>query len=147
MINAWVSGDTFTINRKFREQLTVEPATALFFGSNTLPVFADVSDAWWRRMLLIRCRQKPTAVDASLKDRLLAEAPGILPWVLAELPGLIARKAFEIPESVEANVAGCQAQVNSARLFLSEKVGESDGQFQSGKQLMDVYQEWCQNNG
>lgn len=146
-INAFVSGDAFTFERKYREAVTAEPAMALFFGSNALPIFPDVSDAWWRRLLLVRCRQKPTVEDAALRDRLLAEAPGILNWVLAELPGLIDRKKFDIPASVLANVAFCKSQVNSARLFLGQKVEKREGEFQDGRQLMGIYQEWCKSNG
>lgn len=109
-LNAFVSGDPVTINRKFREQVTVEPTTVCYFASNMPPLLADASDAWWRRLLLLNCNRRPTEadVDPHLLDRLKAEAPGILNWVLAAIPGLMARGRFEIPDSVRANVEALQ---------------------------------------
>ncbi len=58
-LNSFVSGDPFTVNRKFREQLTVEPATVCFFASNPMPLYSDASDAFWHaRLLLFHCRQR-----------------------------------------------------------------------------------------
>lgn len=150
-LNSFVSGDPFTVNRKFREQLTVEPTTVCFFASNTAPLLPDASDAWWRRVLLIACNRRPAEgdVDPHLLDRLKAEAPGILNWALAAVPGLLARGRFDIPDSVRANVAALKLQVNAARMFLAEKVeaGSADNDFIARDQLMAVFEGWCRDNG
>ena len=48
-----------TVDRKFRDRVTVEPNVACFFASNQPPLFDDASDAWWRRLLLVRCDRRP----------------------------------------------------------------------------------------
>ena len=68
--------------------MTVEPTVACFFASNQEPLFDDAADAWWRRLLLVRCDRRPdeAAVNPGLIDELKAEAPGILNWMLAAVP-------------------------------------------------------------
>jgi P4 family phage/plasmid primase-like protien len=148
-LNSFVSGDCFTINRKFREQLTIEPSTACFVASNPLPLLDDPSDAFWRRLLLIRCDQRLTdeQINPTLISELKEEAPGILNWMLAALPGLMERRRFEIPESVRRNVENLKAEVNSVRQFLAEKVeaGEKSA-FMSRDQFMELYGQWCKLN-
>ncbi|MFO0848327.1 MAG: phage/plasmid primase, P4 family [Gemmataceae bacterium] len=150
-LNSFISGDPFVVNRKFREQLVVEPTTTCFFASNTPPLLSDASDAWWRRLLLIMCDRRPTEaeVDPHLLDRLKSEAPGILNWALTAIPGLLARRRFDIPDSVRTNVAALQNQVSAARMFLAEKVetGNPDHDFIPRDQLMALFEGWCRDNG
>jgi len=148
-LNSFVSGDCFTINRKFREQLTIEPSTVCFFASNQLPLLDDPSDAFWRRLLLIRCEQRLSEeqINPTLISELKKEAPGILNWMLAALPGLMERRRFEIPESVRRNVENLKAEVNSVRQFLNEKVEAGDRlDFMSRDRFMEAYGQWCRLN-
>jgi P4 family phage/plasmid primase-like protien len=149
-LNNYVSNDPFTINRKFKEQLTIEPSTVLFFASNPEPLVDDASDAFWRRLLLVHCRQRlsETEMDPRLLHKLRAEASGILNWMLAGIPPLVARGRFDVPESVRSSVAALKLQVNAARMFLAEKVeaGEADS-FIPRDQLMAAFRMWCEENG
>lgn len=149
-LNNFVSGDPFTINRKFREQLTVEPSTVCFFASNPMPLFDDTSDAFWRRLLLVRCQQRlsEAEIDPMLLHKLRAEASGVLNWVLAGIPTLLARGRFDVPESVRQNVADLKAQVNAARQFIREKVeAGTESDFITRDQFMGNFNVWCDENG
>jgi putative DNA primase/helicase len=111
-LNAFVSGDPLTMNRKFREQLALEPTTVCFFALNLMPLLNDPSDAFWRRLLLVPCRQRvaESAVNPCLIDELKAEAPGILNWMLAPIPHLLAQRRFDIPPSVRQAVEDLKAE-------------------------------------
>ena len=150
-LNSFVSGDPFTVNRKFREQLTVEPATVCFFASNPMPLYSDASDAFWRRLLLFHCRQRLTdeQADPGLVDDLKAEAPGILNWMLAAIPHLLAQRRFDVPESVRENVEALKSEVNAARQFIREKIQAGDAQrdWIVRDQLMGMFHAWCVANG
>lgn len=149
-LNAFVSNDPFTINRKYRDQVTVEPTTVCFFASNPTPSLDDPSDAFWRRLLLIRCEQRlaQDQIDPTLIPKLKEEAAGILNWVLAAVPTVLERRRFDIPESVILNVESLKADVNSARQFINEKLEASDNVEDTvfRDQLMSSYGVWCKLN-
>ena len=150
-LNAYVSGDPMTFNRKFREQLTVEPSTVCLFASNPMPAYADASDAFWRRLLLIQCcqRLKEHEIDPTLIDQLKEEAPGILNWALAAIPTIFEKKGFDIPASVRANVEELKSQANAARQFISEKMtdGDPDKDWLTRDSVMSLFHLWCEVNG
>jgi putative DNA primase/helicase len=72
-LNAWVSGDPITINRKYQRQITVEPTAVGFFGSNYEPLLPDSSEALWRRLLSMECSRRPDKVDPDLINKALQQ--------------------------------------------------------------------------
>lgn len=146
-LNAFVSNDPVTLNRKYQRQLTVEPYAVEFVGANEAPILRDPSDAFWRRILPVACEQKPTKPDPGLITRLKAEASGILNWLLAALPDLLVKQAFDMPESVRGHIEFCRSQVNAARQFIQEKVapGKADD-FIIRDDFMGMFGEWCNRN-
>jgi hypothetical protein len=123
-LNAWVSRDPVTINRKFRESVTVVPKAVLFFASNAEPVANDPSDAFWRRLRLVKCLHQVDEKDVNprLSEELFEEAPGILNKVLASLPVIERAKAIVMPEAVRQNVFELRTRVGSFREFASEEL-------------------------
>jgi putative DNA primase/helicase len=83
-IKQLTGGDTINARQLYAEEFEFKPTHKLFFAVNHRPT-ADASDgAMWRRMRLI-----PFTVsipedqqDRELKDKLLAELPGILAWAV-----------------------------------------------------------------
>jgi putative DNA primase/helicase len=148
-LNAFVSGDPIALNRKYREHVVVEPSTVLFFASNADPLVSDPSDAFWRRLLLVRCDQKlrDDEVDPTLIDDLKAEAPGILNWLLEAIPGIIKAKAIDVPEKVRRDVAELKAQVNGFRIFAAEEL-EAAGPEScvTRDELMAEFEMWATRN-
>lgn len=149
-LNSFVSSDPFTVNRKFREQITIEPTTVCFFASNPEPLLDDPSDAFWRRLLLFRCDQLLTEekVNPTLLKELKQEAPGILNWMLSAIPVVLQQRRLDVPESVLRNGETLKAKVNSARQFLNEKLeaGNIKDDFLSRDLLMESYGGWCKLN-
>lgn len=80
------------------------PQFTLLIASNHKPRIGTVDDAWRRRLHLIPFEQKPTKPDPDLKDKLKAEYPQILQWMIdgAEWWG---REGLAPPESVLAATA------------------------------------------
>jgi P4 family phage/plasmid primase-like protien len=150
MLNAFISGDPIVVNRKYREQLIVEPPTTIFVASNDPPAFHDASDAIWRRLLVVRCDRQLTAQQAkpSLFHVLIKERDGILGWMLDALPHLVARQRFDVPVSVQRNVEALKGEANAARMFLMERVerGGADDYLPADLVMAD-FAEWCENNG
>lgn len=68
------------MNRDFFEFV---PRFKLLVASNHKPRIRTVDDAWRRRLHLVPFTVKPEKPDPHLKDRLRAEYPAILNWMLA----------------------------------------------------------------
>jgi putative DNA primase/helicase len=69
---------------RFMRQNTFEflPQFKITFVGNNQPRINNVDDAMRRRIILIPFTQTPVSVDTTLKDRLVAEYPGILAWMI-----------------------------------------------------------------
>ena len=67
---------------KYGHTFEYMPQFKIVFVGNNQPRLDDVDDAIRRRVILIPFTQKPKAVDTTLKDRLVAEYPGILMWMI-----------------------------------------------------------------
>lgn len=67
------------MNRDFFEFV---PRFKLLVASNHKPRIRTVDDAWRRRLHLVPFIEKPEKPDPQLKDKLLAEYPAILRWMI-----------------------------------------------------------------
>ncbi|WP_067727844.1 DNA primase family protein [Oceanobacillus damuensis] len=87
---AIVSGDTVTINIKYRPAITYKPYCKLVFVVNNLPDSMDVTNGYFRKLMLIPFSRtfKPTERNVNLTQELLAELPGILNWAIEGLKRL-----------------------------------------------------------
>jgi len=145
-LNAWVSRDPVTINRKFRESVTVVPKAVLFFASNAEPVANDPSDAFWRRLRLVKCLHQVDEKDVNprLSEELFEEAPGILNKVLASLPVIERAKAIVMPEAVRQNVFELRTRVGSFREFASEELERgTEKDFVYRDDTISQYRSWA----
>src|SRR4029077_3314999 len=73
-------GDPVTARKMHHDFVTFEPTHKLWLSTNHRPVIREVTHAMWRRVLLfVWAVEIPVeAQDLALKDRLLAELPGVL---------------------------------------------------------------------
>ena len=60
-----------------------EPQFKLVIIGNHKPILRNIDDALRRRINILPFLIKPKVVDQELESKLVAEAPGILAWVIA----------------------------------------------------------------
>jgi putative DNA primase/helicase len=96
-----ISGEDYqTIDRKYRDPLTVKLLTRLMILANFLPPLADASLALAARTVLLQLRRSWIgSEDPELTDKILGERPGILIWALEGLSRLRRRGKFIQPAS------------------------------------------------
>jgi P4 family phage/plasmid primase-like protien len=128
-INALISGEPLTVERKNRDAYTYQPVAKLAWAMNALPRVADPNNGLYRRVKIIRL---PAALpegerDTTLKGRIALEGPGILNWALAGLARLRARGRFDIPACVTAAVNEFRQSNDVAAEFLDEKCVRGSG--------------------
>jgi len=163
-----VTGDTITADRKYAHPFDFEPYSRLIFAMNSLPRVDDKSDAYFRRLIILRFLRQFTEEeqDKQLKVRLIQEYDGILLWMLEGLKRLEKRGYFQEDEGVLYEINEYRKENNNVLLFVEEMCvvgGINDASDDTFKEIIknghDVtgmilkgtlykyYKSWCQENG
>jgi putative DNA primase/helicase len=81
-IKAATGGDPMSARLLYKNFFTFRPTFKLVFVGNYKPVLRGTSDSMRRRMHLVPFLNKPAVVDMDLEQKLMAEAPQILQWMI-----------------------------------------------------------------
>ena len=99
-IKALTGGDPITARFMRQDNFTFRPRFKLIIIGNHMPALGSVDDAMRRRFRLIPFNNKPAKVDYQLEEKLKAEWPGILRWMIDgciqwQMDGLAAPEAIK----------------------------------------------------
>lgn len=156
---AFVSGDPVTGEQKFKDPGVFQPFARFVVAANTPPRVLDQTDAFYRRVLMVRFEQKfvaspnpqadppEKAQDPLLSEKLDAELSGILNWALAGLARLEERGRFDLPASLQANVRAFREDQDNALRFLHERCVFGPGLEVGATELYREYLAWCKAHG
>lgn len=149
IVKALVGGDTISVRQIRQEPFSLYPTAKLWWAMNELPVVADTSEGFWRRVRVIPFNRtfgdKEKILD--LKEKLDLELSGIFNWAMAGLRRLHSRGKFVEPNQVQVATAKYREESNPIKLFVDDTcVVRADLQVQS-KVIYNAYSEWCQDNG
>jgi putative DNA primase/helicase len=142
--------DYITAERKNKDPFNFRPYARLLFSCNDIPKnYADRSDGFYRRLLIIRFDKSvpQNKRDPNLRERIATERDGILAWALEGLKCLIANNyVFNETERTHNEVTRYKIECNSALTFVSEycELGEV---FCSREELYTRYKDFCSANG
>ena len=111
-IKELTGGDPITARFVQKDFFTFQPQFKLIIIGNHQPVLKNVDDAARRRFRIIPFKFKPVEADLDLAERLEAEFPKILRWMIdgwldmqaedAALPDVVRRETFEYFEDQDA---------------------------------------------
>lgn len=78
------TGDAIALDQKYTRSEMYSPTAKHLFATNNLPTIVDVTDAVFRRILILKfTKQLPLdQQDTLLEDKLHGEMPGILSWAI-----------------------------------------------------------------
>jgi putative DNA primase/helicase len=120
----------------------------LWFDLNTLPKFSGVDDGIARRPRVIPFdwRVPPDRKDRKLPEKLRAEAPGILAWIVA---GAVAwhRDGLALPPEVEYATREYVDEQNHLPAFFRDCYALDPGGVVLGGDIQKEYAGWCMNRG
>ncbi len=150
-LKAFASGDTVSIPRKFKTDLTVKQTTTLVFLLNNLPNTGDLSHGFQRKLLIVPFDRvfRSEEMDKQRKTKILpSELSGILNWAIEGAIRLRGQH-FEFTDSRKIKEATMQYEheQNPVKTFFQEVLEEEDGQRISRKELLRAYQSWLQGAG
>ena len=138
-------GDELQIDRKFLTRLEgVKLMTRITIASNIFLNIPDPSGAMERRLMILDFQKKVTEEqrDHTLKQRLVAEVPGIAAWALEGLRRLRLNGRFTVPESSEEAMQEWKLFNNPLASFLDECTVQRANEFITRRMLYDGWEKW-----
>lgn len=148
LIKTVTGRDTVRCRRMHENGFTYRPQFKLIMSANHKPQIPDTSRALWDRVRLV-----PFEVyipeeerDKKLKDKLLAELPGILLWALR---GCLEwqKNGLQTPKAVLAATDSYQADEDILNEFLTARCVLSSVGKVSASALFESYLQWCEEAG
>jgi putative DNA primase/helicase len=129
---------------------TYMPQYKMWFMSNYEPVIKGNDWGIWRRVKKIPWNYtiKSEEKDPNFVEKLKAEAPGILNWMLAGLRRYIAL-GYKLPpcKAVEDATAQYRKDMDIVGRFAGERLAFQPMATALGADIYRVYVEWCKANG
>ncbi|WP_024621579.1 DNA primase family protein [Metaclostridioides mangenotii] len=148
-LKALTSGDTITINQKYKEPFEYKPTSKLVFISNTLPNTPDNSHGFYRRLKIIPFENmiSDEQKDVNLLDKLRKEREGILKWAIDGMHRLIKNNyIFSESKAINKITKEYKSSQDPVRMYFSENIQYDKGGKIQKKELIDDYRDWCNVN-
>lgn len=124
------------------------PSFKLWLATNHKPVIRGTDNAIWDRIKLIpfRVRIPDSKQDKHLREKLAAEAPGILAWAVQ---GCLAwqRDGLGDPVKVREATKGYRAEMDVLGSFIEECCVVAEHCRATAAQLYAAYSRWCEDAG
>lgn len=148
LVKKLTGGDTITARFMRAEYFDFEPTHKIWLSTNHRPPSRDTSHAFWRRIRLI-----PFTVtipeedqDRHLSEKLDAELPGILAWIVA---GCLSwqHEGLEPPEEVTAATQEYREEMDVLASFIADCCTVHEHASAQAQQLYNAYRQWCEDNG
>ncbi len=142
-VKALTGRDPMTARFLHREFFTFRPKAKFWLATNHKPVVRDTSVGFWRRIHLIPFTRSFAAnPDLELKDKLRAEAPGILARAVR---GCLAwqRDGLNPPDVVRNATATYRADSMPLARFLEARCVVQKGATATSGGLWAAYERWC----
>jgi putative DNA primase/helicase len=136
---------------KGKDPFNFKPYARFLFSCNDMPKnYADRSDGFYRRLLIIRFNQSISASrrDPNLREKIACERDGILTWAVAGLKRLIQNNYdFSETDATRFELQRYKIESNSALMFVEENCEIGDG-FECVRETMfEKYKDYCTKNG
>ena len=147
-----ITGEDYIVGeRKHKDTFSFKPTARLLFSCNEVPRnYSDRSDGFYRRLIIIRFAKSvpPNKQDRDLKEKLKAEADGILAWALVGLKRLIANNyRFSETQRTTDELNQYRLENNSVLSFLYECCEVDEHVTCLRDPLFNAYKEYCGNIG
>lgn len=139
-------GDTITAARLYENEAEIMPTHKLAVATNYKPVVRGSDHAIWRRIMLVPFPSRVTddQKDPALQEKLIAEAPGILAWMVR---GCLAwqRDGLAPSKLMRAATEGYRKDEDRLGEFLDDFT--EPGEAALSDPLYKRYQRWAEDRG
>lgn len=148
LIKELTGQDTVTARFLYGEYFDFVPRFKLFLCTNHKPIIRGTDNAIWRRIKLIRfpVQFPEDQWDRELPDKLWAEAPGILNWLVEGCLGW-QNVGLDVPEEVRETTAEFRAEMDMLADFLADRCIIAPDNSAWAKGLYESYEDWAEDQG
>lgn len=147
-IKELTGGDVLRARRMREDEWSFKPTHTLVMHTNYRPSIAGTDEGIWRRLLLIpwNVTIPKDEQDAKLAERLEAEAPGILRWLIE---GAVAwqEKGLVEPAAVTKASADYRSDEDVVGRFIGDECVKNTAFAVQTGDLRDRYVAWCRAEG
>lgn len=151
ILKAFVAGDAFTFERKYRDPFHAAPTAKVMIATNALPHFNDKTQGIWRRVLLApfdKTIPEESQVRFLAQEIIATELAGVFNWAIAGLADLGRQNGFTIPAVSRERLEEHRRDVDPARTFLLTNYSASlDEEGLPASEVYAAYVQWSQDNG
>lgn len=147
---AIVSGDTISINLKYRPIVSYTPHCKLVFLVNQLPDSADVTNGFFRRVMIIPFNNyfEKDNKDVDMKEKLFDELSGILNWCIEGLKRLRKNNYnFSHCDAIERCFKNYYLEQNPVVEFFEEHIKVEKDKRTKQSEFYKKYLQWLQLQG
>jgi P4 family phage/plasmid primase-like protien len=149
LVKSLVSGDSMAVRRLYAAPMQFTPCLKLVMAGNHKPIVKGNDHGIWRRVRLVPFNRTfaPDERDPRLLDKLKAEAPHILAWMVVGCMEWQRRGLADTPAVIRQATDAYQVDQDLTGRWLDEcttpnKYGET-----SSGDLYASYKGWCVENG
>jgi len=142
---AIITGDPITAREIYKSPYTYRPRTAHVFSANELPGSTDITEGFWRRVVVLTM---PKRFDGTLqmipelaKKIIAAEMPGVLAWAVAGAQRLLEQDAYTIPASSLEAVQDWKDSCDPLGQWLAERTAPAQHSHERTKSGV-LFQNW-----
>jgi putative DNA primase/helicase len=140
--------DTVSARFLFAEKFDFKPQFKLWLSTNNKPVIQGTDDAIWDRLRLIPFTQRFDGgrQDPKLPEKLRAEMPGVLAWMVE---GCLEWQEHGLgePESVREATDQYRAEMDTLAAFIEDRCVVREDAVAPATPLYKQYQLWCDDAG
>lgn len=146
-----VSGEPVEARQIYCDSFIMRDYAKLMFNCNELPKEVELTDAYFRRFLILPFDQTipDDEQDPELAKKIItAELSGVFNWILDGLRRLLSQKHFTKAAAVRDRVNTYRKESDSVAMFLEdENITPSINKYMMLKHLYDLYRDYCTDSG
>ncbi|MDP1771084.1 MAG: phage/plasmid primase, P4 family [Methylobacter sp.] len=149
LIKSLVSGDSMPARKLYTAPVQFTPLFKLMMLGNHKPIIKNNDNGMWRRIRLIPFMRTfaPEERDPALLDKLKAEAPHILAWMVEGCLDWQKQGLQDVPTTIQQATGEYQEDQDLIGRWLSERCKLSQSSETSSSVLYGNYKDWCIING
>ena len=134
--------------RKYENPIEFLATHKLFMDANHKPIIRGTEQAVWNRLktVVFSVTLPQDEIDKGLLDKLKAEAPGILTWMVTGFQKMMADGLGDPPEVAEAGEAW-RDEMDPLKDFLADCCELAPECYCHVTQLRQAYERWANDNG
>ena len=138
------SGEPSTVEHKFKDPFVMRPFATCWFGTNHMPHTRDFFVALFRRAVILQFNRTfaKHEQDPRLKDKMMAELPGILNISLEAYANAV-KNGFTQPASSETAKHGWRLEADQVAQFVDDVCTREADSMSKATDVFSAYKDWA----